>query len=487
MLLSRNMEIITDEKKIEEVLTRGVENIYPNKEVLKKILLSGKRIKLYCGYDPTAKSLHIGNAISINKLGQFQKLGHEIIFLIGDFTGMIGDPTDKTTTRKKLTRLEVLENSKNYVEQVSGYLKFNGENPAKVKYNSEWNDKLSFKNLIELSSNFTLQQMINRKMFKRELAVVKCEHCGAEWAAPIQFGSTENFNSVTLVGNKTNCPNCGKMTGLNKENIAMKEIDQIRETPIGFHELLYPFAQAYDSLAMQVDLEIGGNDQMFNMLCGRDMMKLKNVNELYNLSKNWWQRLIFWDKKEIKPKEKFVLTMKLLADETGKKMGKTEGNIVNLDETAENMFGKIMAWGDSLIGSGFELCTNLSIKEVDGIKEKLKDKNNNPKDLKIKLAYEITKINHGEKKAKEAEESFINTFSKRGVPDNVLEISAKEDIKLVDVLLAEKIITSKAEFRRLIGEGAVTDMDKNEKIINTDSKASKAVYKIGKHRFIKIK
>ncbi|MFA5777814.1 MAG: tyrosine--tRNA ligase, partial [Parcubacteria group bacterium] len=137
-------KVITDEKSIDEVLTRGVENIFPSREELKKVLMSGKRIRLYCGYDPTAKALHIGNAISINKLGQFQKLGHEIIFLIGDFTGMIGDPTDKSATRKKLTREEALENSKNYQKQASGYLKFDGENPAVVKYNSEWSSKLTF-------------------------------------------------------------------------------------------------------------------------------------------------------------------------------------------------------------------------------------------------------------------------------------------------------------------------------------------------------
>jgi len=266
------------EKQIDEILTRGVENIYPSKEELKKVLMSGKKIKLYCGYDPTAKSLHIGNAISMNKLGQFQKLGHEVIFLIGDFTGMIGDPTDKSAARKKLTREEALENSKNYQKQASGYLKFDGENPVKVLRNSEWSDKLSFKDLIEVSSNFTAQQMFQRDMFQERIK---------------------------------------------------------NEKPIYLHEFLYPLAQAYDSVVLDVDLEVGGNDQMFNMMCGRDLMKA------------------------VKNKEKFVLTMKLLADESGKKMGKTEGNVVNLDETPENMFGQVMAWSDGLIAPGFELCTNI--------------------------------------------------------------------------------------------------------------------------------
>jgi tyrosyl-tRNA synthetase len=192
-------KIITDEKLIDEILTRGVENIFPSREDLKKVLMSGKRIKLYCGYDPTSKNLHLGNAISANKLGQFQKLGHEVIFLIGDFTGMIGDPTDKNAARKKLTKKEVLENSENYQKQVSGYLKFDGENPSKILYNSKWSSKLNFEELVELSSNFTVQQLLQRDMFQERIK---------------------------------------------------------NDKPIYLHEFLYPLAQGYDSVEMDVDLEI---------------------------------------------------------------------------------------------------------------------------------------------------------------------------------------------------------------------------------------
>jgi len=391
------------EQKIEEILTRGVEKIYPSKQALKDVLMSGKKIKLYCGYDPTAKALHVGNAISINKLGQFQKLGHEIIFLIGDFTGMIGDPTDKTATRKKLTREEALENSKNYQKQASGYLKFDGENPAIIKHNSEWSDKLTFKDLIELSSNFTVQQMLNRDMFDKRI----------------------------------------------------KE-----EKPIYLHEFLYPLAQAHDSVVMDVDLEIGGNDQTFNMLCGRDLMK------------------------SVKGKEKFVLTMKLLADESGKKMGKTEGNVVNLDETPENMFGQVMAWSDGLIGPGFELCTNISIDEVKEINPK-----ENPRDAKLRLALEITKINHGEDKAKKAKEYFINTFSKRETPKDIPEIKIKtETISLVDFVVLSGNATSKSDARRKIEQGGVEI--EGEKIIDAkmvlDKDFDGKTVKIGKLSFSKI-
>jgi len=400
------MKVITDEKIIDEVLSRGVENIYPNKESLKKLLMSGKRIKLYCGYDPTAKSFHVGHAMSINKLGQFQQLGHEVIFLIGDFTGMIGDPTDKSAARKKLTRKETLENSKNYQKQASGYLDFKGKNKAKVLYNSKWSDKVTFKDLIELSSNFTVQQMLERDMFKKR----------------IQEGK-----------------------------------------PIYLHEFLYPLAQGNDSLAMDVDLEIGGNDQTFNMLCGRDLMR------------------------SVKGKEKFVLTMKLLTDESGKKMGKTEGNVVNLDETPENMFGQVMAWPDGLIAPGFELCTNLPIREVNEIRENLKSSKTNPRDFKMVLAYEITKINHGEKKAKEAQENFIKTFAKKEIPDDMEEVKCEKGEMLSDILVKNKILSSKGEWRRLIEGNAVHDLISKQNIKDVNIKILNSLtLKIGKKRFVKI-
>ena len=265
---------ITDEKQVDELLDRGVEIIYPNRKELKEKLMKGDRIRLYCGFDPSAPSLHIGNAIAINKLAQFQALGHEVIFLIGDFTGMIGDPTDKSSARVKLTREEVEKNCEAYKEQAGVYLDFEGKNPAQVKYNSEWSDKMTFRDLIEVSSNFTVQQMIQRDMFQKRLE---------------------------------------------------------EEKPIYLHEFLYPLAQGYDSVAMDVDLELGGNDQMFNMMAGRDLMKAMGM------------------------KDKFVLTLKLLADETGKKMGKSEGNAVFLDQTPENMYGAIMSWTDGVIAIGFEV------------------------------------------------------------------------------------------------------------------------------------
>jgi len=400
-------KVITDEKLVDEVLERGVEQIFPDKKTLKEKMMSGERIRLYCGYDPTAPSLHIGNAVTINKLSQFQKLGHEIIFLIGDFTCMIGDPTDKLATRKKMTREEILENSKGYQKQASGYLKFGGENPAQIMYNSEWNDKLTFKELIELSSNFTVQQMIQRDMFQKRMA---------------------------------------------------------EEKPIYLHEFLYPLTQGYDSVAMDVDLEIGGNDQMFNMLAGRTLQK--NINN----------------------KEKFVVTLKLLADETGKKMGKSEGNAVFLDQAPQDMYGAVMSWTDGTIAVGFEMATNVSMQEVKEIEEALKDEKNNPRDYKMKLAYEMVKINYGEEVAQLAQDNFIRTVQKKEVPEIVASIEASIEDSIIEIMTKDGLAKSNGDAKRKIEQGGVSLNGEIIKDIQTkiSKKMDGKILKVGKREFRKI-
>jgi len=396
-------KIITDSNKIREVLGKGVERIYPSKEALEKILKSGKRIRLYCGYDPTAPSLHIGHAITIRKLAQFQRLGHEVIFLIGDFTGMIGDPTDKAAVRKRLTREQVQKNLKNYKKQASKILKFSGKNSAKVLFNSRWNDKLSFVELIDLASNFTVQQMLVRDMFQERLG---------------------------------------------------------KKRPIYLHEFLYPLTQAYDSIAMNVDLEVGGNDQTFNMLCGRDLMKV------------------------LKEKEKFVLTTKLLTDPRGQKMGKTEGNVVNLNESPKEMFGKIMAWSDSLIFPGFELCTDLSLEQID----KIKKQKNNPRDDKARLAKEIVSIHHSKPAAIKAEREFNRIFKEKKAPSRIktCKINLKS-LNILDLLIKTKLAPSKSEAKRLVEQRAV-ELD-NKVIADWRAKIfikTGSILQVGRRRFIKL-
>lgn len=376
------MKINIDSKAIDAVLTRGVEQILPDIKGLKELLLSGKQIKLYCGYDPTAPSLHIGNAISIKKLSEFQKLGHKVIFLIGDFTTLIGDPTDKSVTRPKLTKEKIEENFKNYQKQAALFLNFDGENPAEVLFNSEWSDKVNFRDLVELSSNFTVQQMIQRDMFQKRIT---------------------------------------------------------EEKPIYLHEFLYPLAQAYDSVAMNVDLEIGGNDQMFNMMRGRDLQKIINN------------------------KEKFVLTLKLLADDGGKKMGKSEGNAVFLDQTPENIYGAIMSWSDGFIANTFELMTDKPLEEIDEMRQQIIDSSVNPRDLKMQLAFEIVKIFYNKEKADLAQQAFIKQFQKGEIPEN-LEVFKVNNLNIKDLLIETGLVASKGEAKRKIEEGAV-QID-GEKIID---------------------
>jgi tyrosyl-tRNA synthetase len=399
-------KIITDAGKIEEILKKGVEKIYPSQEALEKLLKSGKRIRLYCGFDPTSPSLHIGNAIQLRKLAQFQKLGHEVIFLIGDFTGMIGDPSDKTAARKKLNKKEILENLKNYKKQASKILDFSGKNPAKVLYNGEWNNKLKFGDLIELASNFTVQQMITRDMFRERI----------------------------------------------KNN-----------KPIYLHEFLYPLAQAYDSVAMDVDLEIGGNDQTFNMLCGRDLMKI------------------------LKNKEKLVLTTKLLADPSGKKMGKTEGNMINLDEKPEEMYGKIMSWSDELIIPGFELCTDFSLDELAEISDKIKTGKVNPRDEKAKLAKAVVSIHYDKKTAEKTGKEFDRIFREKKEPLKIRESKFKEPINIVTLLFEDGLVSSKGEAKRLIKQGGVEEnrvrINDYQKLI--DPRDGNKIIRVGRE-FIKV-
>ena len=391
--------------KNNELLSRGISALYPSKDFILSKLNKGEKLSIYLGIDPTGPTLHLGHAIPIKILSDFQKAGHQVILLMGDFTAMIGDPTDKGAARKQLTHKEVMNNLKNYKKQAGKLLSFTGKNAAKIKFNSTWLGKMNFEKVLSLASQMTVQQMMERDMFERRMKEGK---------------------------------------------------------PIFIHEFMYPLMQAYDSVAMNVDGEIGGNDQTFNMLCGRDLMK------------------------SMKNKEKFVITVKLLEDNSGKKMGKTEGNMAALSDSHEEMYGKIMSWTDGLIVSGFELCTNVPMVEIEKINKEILSNKTNPRDLKMRLAREIVKIYHGDKKAKEAEENFINTFQKNEIPTDIENINAKKTELLVDLFIKNKIVSSKGEFRRLVEGGAITNLDSNEKITSTSSFVSNGVYRIGKKRFCKI-
>ncbi|MFA5413733.1 MAG: tyrosine--tRNA ligase [Patescibacteria group bacterium] len=440
------MKINTDEKKIQEILTRGVENVYPSRQDFEKALKNGKQLTIYNGIDPTGPTLHIGHGVVLLKLRQLQELGHKIILLIGDFTGMIGDPTDKTATRKKLTRKEVLENCKNYAKQAGKILDMK---KVDLKYNSKWLGKLNFADIVELASHFTVQQMYARDMFRNRMNwKAICEKCGE-----LMFlGQT---TAPPWVGR---CQKC--MHAVSFDNTSGVSSGLTSPSPIYLHEFLYPLMQAYDSVAMDVDVEIGGNDQTFNMLAGRDLMK------------------------DLKQKEKFVLTTKLLVDPTGKKMGKTEGNMVTLMDTAEEMYGKVMSWPDTLMPVAFEICTRVPMDEIKNILA------GDPRDAKMKLAREIVTLYHGAKNAVAAEENFVKIFQKKEAPEEVVEVKiGNAKINILELLVETKLAASKGEARRLVEQGGVKVGDKIIDDINAvvEISAEGILIQKGKRHFVKVK
>ncbi|OGZ24074.1 MAG: tyrosine--tRNA ligase [Candidatus Nealsonbacteria bacterium RIFCSPLOWO2_01_FULL_43_32] len=384
--------------KIKEALTRGVEHIYPSREALEKVLASGKKLRIYNGIDPTGK-LHVGHLVVLRKLRQFQDLGHEIIILIGDFTATIGDPTGKGVARQPLSRSQVLKNTQDYKKQIGKILNFEKSN-VKFLYNEKWSNKLKPVNLLKIFSHFTVARLLERDMFQRRI---------------------KGGRDILL------------------------------------HEFVYPVFQAYDSVVLEVDLEIGGNDQTFNMMRGRDLMeKMRN-------------------------KEKFVMALKLLTDPTGKKMGKTEGNFISLGDNPGEMFGKIMSWPDSLLAVGFELLTDTSLSQVEEILK-------NPREAKARLAGGVVGLCHGPAAALAARKEFDKVFKGKELPSHIAGFSLKEKaINLVDLLVKTKLAPSRSEARRLVAQGGVKIGGKVQPDWRRVVCINKGeVIRVGKRKFLKI-
>jgi len=378
------------------LLERGVETIYPSREGLEALLKSGRKLSVYLGIDPTGPDLHLGHSVLLRKLKAFADAGHRTILVLGDFTARIGDPSGKKTSRRALTEEEVKANLKNYHSQLGKILDFK---KTEIVSNSQWLAKLSLAEVVKLASAFTVAQMLERDMFAER---------------------------------------------------------QKRGEPVYLHELFYPLMQGYDSVALGVDLEIGGSDQTFNMLVGRTMLKRQG-------------------------KEKFVLALKLLTDPTGKKMGKTEGNMVALTDSPQEMYGKIMSWPDSLLETAFELCTEVpfdEIKELAGSR---------PLQAKKRLGREIVSLYYSCDVAESAEADFVTAFQKQGVPENLEEIVTERGERLADILLRAGVVVSKSEFRRLVADGAIFNLE-NQTAISDSSAAVTAplILRIGKKRFVKI-
>ena len=366
------MKTITDEKKIDEVLDRGtIVQILPTKKEFKERLMSGDRLSFYIGFDATAPTLHLSHAKNLMLLEKFRKLGHEVIMLFGDFTARIGDPTGESTARNQLTREDVMENVKTWKRLIKPLMNFDDtENSPLIKYNNDWLSVLTFEDVIKLASNLTVQQMLERDMFDKRIKEGK---------------------------------------------------------PIHLHEFLYPLMQGYDSVAMDVDVELCGTDQIFNALTGRTLLrKLKN-------------------------KDKFVVAVTLMENpKTGELMSKSKGTGVFLDVSANDMYGQVMAQPDEMIEVLFVNLTDIPLSEIKEIVNQ-EDK----RDVKMKLALEITKIFHGTDIATGAQENFIQTFQKGNVPDDIEDFKVSEGANIIDVLVSGKLASSKSEARRLIEQGGV--------------------------------
>lgn len=400
-------KILTDQNLINETLTRSVDKVYPTKEDLEKALSSGRRLKIYLGVDPTGPHLHLGHLTNLLTLKRFQDLGHELIFLIGDFTGTIGDPTDKLSPRQPLTREQVKENLKTFKKQASKIINFSGANSAKVKFNSKWLTKLNLGGVLELVGHFTAQQILDRDMFQERL----------------------------------------------KQN-----------KPINLREFFYPLMQGYDSVVLDVDLEIGGTDQTFNMLIGRDLMKI------------------------YKSKDKFVLTTKLLENpKTGKKlMNKSEGGLINLDDAPNDIFGKVMALDDSAIVPVAEFSTNLPLDQVRTIKAKAAG---NPKEAKMATAEAVVETIYGQAPAQSAREEFIKVFSKKETPAEIeIKEISKSDIEIRELLVLVGFAQSKGFAGRLIKQGGVKIDGKTVDYIHEIIKlnATPKLLQVGPKKFLKI-
>lgn len=393
------MKIDTDSEKIRELLTRGVDEII-GKEELEQQLKSGKELRIKLGIDPTSPNIHIGRSIPLLKLRDFQQLGHQIVLIIGDFTGTIGDTSDKESERPMLSETQVAENMKTYIEQAGKILDINR---CEIKHNSEWLGKLGYAEIGKQADAFALSDFIARDNIKKRL-------------------------------------DAGKRVSL--------------------RELLYPLMQGYDSVAIEADVEIGGTDQRFNILAGREMQRLYN-----------------------QPPQS-IITNPLIAGTDGRKMSSSWGNTINLLAEPDDMFGKVMSLHDDLVITYFTLTTRLNLAEVEEKKKRL-EAGENPRDIKLELAKEIVTMYHDEKAAEQAQINWEKTFSQKETPGNIPELKPSA-YDIMTVLLESKLAESKSEARRAIEQNGVKV---NEEVI-TDPKLelkSGDIVQKGKRFFVKVK
>jgi len=390
-----------------DILTSRTEEILPKKEFMFKLEKSVKNnipLNIKLGCDPSRPDLHIGHSVVLNKLKQFQDLGHNIILVIGDFTAMIGDPTGRNKTRPQIDLKETKENSKTYISQVSKILNIK---KTKIVYNSKWLNEINLNKLIKLSSKFTLAQFLERDDFSKRYK-----------------------------------------SGL----------------PISLHEFMYPLAQAYDSVYLRSDIEIGGTDQKFNLLLARDLQREFNMEP------------------------QVVLTMPLIEGTDGvEKMSKSYENYIAFNDPPNEMYGKILSIPDNLIFKYFKYVSYLTLKEINDFELSLKTNKISHRDLKRKLAREIVSIYYNNKSASQAEENFDRVIVNKGIPKDIKIISISERIGLLDFLFDNNLISSKGEGKRLIKQSAIKLNDETVKDLHFNLEIkTEYIIKVGKRRFIKI-
>lgn len=386
-------------------IKRGSDEILIEEELIEK-LKTGKPLTIKAGFDPTAPDLHLGHTVLINKLRTFQQLGHNVVFLIGDFTGLIGDPTGKNKTRKPLTKEQVLDNAETYRQQV---FKILDPEKTQIRFNSEWMEELGASGMIKLAASQTVARMLERDDFKKRYASGQ---------------------------------------------------------PIAIHEFLYPLAQGWDSVALKADVELGGTDQRFNLLMGRELQKSEGQ------------------------RQQSILMMPLLEGLDGvNKMSKSLNNYIGITDSAIEMFGKIMSISDDLMWRYFDLLSFLPIAEIEKLKAAVAD-GQNPRDIKILLAKEIIARFHDEDAAIMAEQDFVNRFQKNAIPDDMPEVEITlqgADIGLAQLLKEANLVASTSDAMRMVKQGAVK-ID-GEKVTDPRLKiADKAtcVYQVGKRKFARI-
>ena len=386
-----------------KIMLKGAENhteVKEIKEKLEKVEKEGRPLTIKLGLDPSAPDIHLGHAVVLRKMKQLQDLGHQVVLIIGDFTGMIGDPTGKSKTRKQLTREQVEENAKTYQEQI---LKILDPEKTTVRFNSEWLSKLNFRDIIQLSCNTTVARMLERDDFQKRYTT---------------------------------------------------------NQPIALHEFFYPLMQGYDSVAIKSDLELGGTDQTFNILMGR------NVQKDYGMD------------------PQITLFMPLLEGLDGvNKMSKSLGNYIGINEDANTMYEKAMKIPDELIIKYYNLCTDMHPDEVAKVEKRLAE-GENPRNIKMELAKEITRLYHNEEEAQNAEEHFTTAFQKQEAPTDIPEVKFNEN--LIDTIMEIGKYASKGELRRLFTQGAVKINGEKVTDFNLELAKGENIIQIGKGNFYKI-